>query len=46
MVDGCGADGKKEEEREREEVCSPEGLKAGAGLRGPYSTSVRHTRST
>lgn len=33
MVDGCGADGKKEERRKRE-VCSPKGFKAGAGLRG------------
>lgn len=36
MVDGRGADGKKEERRKRE-VCSPEGFKAGAGLRGSYT---------
>lgn len=34
MVDGRG--GKKEERRKRE-VCSPEGFKAGAGLRGSYT---------
>lgn len=36
MVDGRGADGEKEERRKRE-VCSPEGFKAGAGLRGSYT---------
>lgn len=34
--DGRWPDGKKEERRKRE-VCSPEGFKAGAGLRGSYT---------
>ena len=47
MVDGYGENGKEEERRKRErEYGSPEGFKAGAGLRGSYSTSVRHTNST
>lgn len=35
----------RRKKEQREEVCSPEGFKAGAGLRGSYSTSVRHTNS-
>lgn len=31
---------------ERDVACGPGGLKAGAGLRGPYGTSVRHTWPT
>lgn len=31
---------------ERDVACGPEGLKAGAGLRGPYGTSVRYTWPT
>ena len=42
MVDGYGTEKEGKEGR----VCSPEGFQAGAGLRGSYSTSVRHTNST
>jgi len=31
---------------ERDVACGPGGLQAGAGLRGPYGTSVRHTWPT
>lgn len=47
MVDGCAMDGREDGKgRRREKVRNPGGLKAGAGLRGPSSTSVRYTSFT
>lgn len=37
---------RRKEKEGKERVCSPKGFKAAAGLRGSYSTSVRHTNST
>lgn len=36
-------DGRTKGRTERDVACRPGGLKAGAGLRGPYGTSVHHT---